>query len=353
MKLLLLVIMENWSWRSILGFIVVLHLSTAQTAGEITKSKDICDKRRNIFSQFHSEVSQCIIKLSNPFTVCQDCAKKYIQTIVSYRNLTTEVDGKNCRNLVIDNDRLNLVIVMHDQVTQMWEKAFCKDCFEWDESGNLDLNLSRNALDFLSFSEDFNTCHVNNVFEACIECSAVYTKLNHFYLTLEESHHKKICFDLQDQMNRSRSLWSKVFKCTSDKNNSMFNFVITSTFFTLLVVGFYGATTYSTLVAEDREFVGLTDNSNDDNEVLTRDAPSVNSGPSSSRPVYRKPPKQENADESSDEEMVGSRPVTVDERRDKLVLIDFGLDGDGSAAGPSSQASTPNQNIPKNSKALA
>ncbi|KAH8379086.1 hypothetical protein KR009_003040, partial [Drosophila setifemur] len=148
-----------------------------------------------------SKFIYCATTKSVPVNLCLGCE-------LEYHNLRGEFEAllanANCSKQYLNSDRINIVATTQGILTELWQKANCDDCFQ----GN-------NSLTYNDLSSELDKCltlplHKNNV---CFACKDQYVKLNTFYLTMEKSSMGQVCFDLQDNMNRTRLNWSKTLKC--------------------------------------------------------------------------------------------------------------------------------------------
>lgn len=67
----------------------------------------------------------CILKYSVPASICLKCANEFIDVVNSYSIVT----NKTCREMYVDQDRLNIIEYIYSQYTELWDKAFCEGIF--------------------------------------------------------------------------------------------------------------------------------------------------------------------------------------------------------------------------------
>ncbi|ALC42962.1 CG14969 [Drosophila busckii] len=132
--------------------------------------------------------------------LCFGCKDKYTEMDNKYNNL---LKVENCTQMYVDIDRLNIVLTTQNTLKGLWERAFCEDCFRGNNSETL-------SLMYANVNSCLDTPHRKDI---CAECSEDYTTMNNFYKNLDVQNNGKICFDMQDMMNRTRVRWSRDLKC--------------------------------------------------------------------------------------------------------------------------------------------
>lgn len=96
------------------------------------KDTDECDRRMKHFAAQHKDFVQCALKHGQPVEICTNCLEQYTESTFAYKNLTTEINGTNCKEHFVDADRLNIVETMYLQGVDLWNRAFCKrNTFFW------------------------------------------------------------------------------------------------------------------------------------------------------------------------------------------------------------------------------
>ncbi|EDW57116.1 osteopetrosis-associated transmembrane protein 1 isoform X1 [Drosophila virilis] len=131
--------------------------------------------------------------------LCIACNQRYSNMASSYDTLMT---NENCSKIYMDSDRMNIVFTTQNVLKGLWNRAYCEECFKGNNSDifqDLYLNLSG--------------CLEENKGSECSSCLLKYITINDFYKDLDQKNNGKVCFDMQDVMNRTRVLWSKDLKC--------------------------------------------------------------------------------------------------------------------------------------------
>ncbi|KAH8255239.1 hypothetical protein KR038_007065, partial [Drosophila bunnanda] len=168
----------------------------------------------------------CATTKSVPVNLCVGCDLEYHNIVGLYNKL---MENENCSKRYLDSDRINIVPTTQGILTNLWQKANCDDCARANNSVNYD-----------NYSSIFDTClaqHKDN--DVCLACKLDYLNLNTFYKDMEKASKGQVCFDLQDNMNRTRLNWSKTLKCCQRESN-LHNFLIAVAVVVLLpIVTFY------------------------------------------------------------------------------------------------------------------
>lgn len=198
---------------------------------------------------------QCTIRHSQPITYCSKCVEQFYDLTQTYHNLTTFIDGTNCRDRYFDLDRINVIETTYIQAWDLWNKGFCSDCYYWPDSMVKPV-LSNTTKDFFHFQSDWFNCTNTNYGTACINCLGKYSHLNAYYIDYQKSRMSKVCYDMQDQINKTRLFWSKEMSCCKDKKSSLFSFTLWSSAFCLIVpLMFYGGFIWTTIQNERTRFI--------------------------------------------------------------------------------------------------
>ncbi|XP_064539392.1 osteopetrosis-associated transmembrane protein 1 [Drosophila montana] len=131
--------------------------------------------------------------------LCIACNQKYSEMASSYDTL---MKNENCSKIYMDSDRMNIVFTTQNVLKGLWNRASCEECFKGNNSDNFqELYLS------------LSSCLEVNKGSECTNCLLKYITINDFYKNLDQKSNGKVCFDMQDVMNRTRVLWSKDLKC--------------------------------------------------------------------------------------------------------------------------------------------
>lgn len=218
------------------------------------QSENECNKRLIKFSEMNAEFVKCSIQNAEPVNFCTACVDRFVNMTFTYKNLTTEIDGLNCKDFYIDLDRLSIVQTIYNQAWQLWEKGFCRECFNWNDT-TFEQTHSNNTETFFNYLNTTVDCIHMNYGDACIKCSSYYVRLNDFYNSINKNKESKICFDIQDKMNKTRQFWSKEMSCCKQRHSNFTNFTILSSLFCLIPVVFYGGYYIYAIRIERRPFL--------------------------------------------------------------------------------------------------
>ncbi|XP_016979507.1 osteopetrosis-associated transmembrane protein 1 [Drosophila rhopaloa] len=172
----------------------------------------ICDKLVGELGDGQSKFIYCATTKAVPVNLCIGCAELYKNLTKDYENLIADA---NCSKKYLNSDRINIVATTQGILTSMWQKANCDNCFRddyWSKYDNRSIDL-RDCLE--KFKSD----------EVCLACKPFYLDLNQFYHEMESNVGGKVCFDLQDNMNRTRLNWSKTLNCCQ-REVKLTNFLI-------------------------------------------------------------------------------------------------------------------------------
>lgn len=197
------------------------------------------------FVHSNSEFTSYAGLTAEPFELClgntnHDTLKSYHNAIVSYDKLVNGRDPKNnntCASEYINLNRMNVYVNLMENSKKIWQSAFCDDCYE---NSALSKNRSNDALSFLAYSEQLHTCITNNSENVCQSCQNKYNLLNKLYEQMKTVKRNKICFDLEDKMNKTRVEWSVKYFCCHDKKDDLTAFIALATTMTAILIAFYG-----------------------------------------------------------------------------------------------------------------
>ncbi|KAH8297850.1 hypothetical protein KR054_011430, partial [Drosophila jambulina] len=167
----------------------------------------------------------CATTKSVPVNLCVGCDLEYHNIVGLYNSL---MENENCSKRYLDSDRINIVPTTQGILTNLWQKANCDDCARANNSVNYD-----------NYSTIFDSCLSEHKDNVCMACKLDYLNLNTFYKDMEKASKGQVCFDLQDNMNRTRLNWSKTLKCCQ-RESKLDNFLIAVAVVVLLpIVTFY------------------------------------------------------------------------------------------------------------------
>ncbi|XP_037941818.1 osteopetrosis-associated transmembrane protein 1 [Teleopsis dalmanni] len=187
--------------------------------------KNVCVKLLHSLAAAQGEFVRCSTVHAVPVRLCLACELSYANTSKAYENLENE---KNCTNKYFDKDRINIVLTTQSILIGLWDRAFCNDCFSSNNSEVFDNKLTK-----------LTNCLNQHKSMECVACLSAYVELNSFYQNIDQHNNGKVCYDLQDAMNRTRNNWSKELRCCHREFKITF-FMITTGIITCLFVIFYG-----------------------------------------------------------------------------------------------------------------
>lgn len=215
--------------------------SKAQT--EILTPGGDCQELLNSFARATANYTMCTIQHARPITVCEGCVDSYLEVRKRYNQILKLYDeyDKQCKEELMNVDRLQVVQKGYRFVEDLWHKASCNECFEKDEAGVTISNLTSTTLKFLSLADLTNACISNHEDESkntsqiiCDECKEDYLILNNYY-----NHHKAICMDVVDLVNITRYKWSTALGCCMDRKKLEIPFLLYAGNLCLLPLLFY------------------------------------------------------------------------------------------------------------------
>ncbi|KAL5277925.1 OSTM1 family protein [Megaselia abdita] len=235
----------------------------------------------NLFKTSINSYDQCALKNAVPVQLCFSCLSFLDNITVSYNSLLkgneTTPGPKSkviqCADKYLNQDGLNIVEMIFSHAQQIWKKAYCETCFDRSKDN---IPKFEDVQEFEDRDRSFQNCvESNKKKNPCESCSPQYENLNREYKLLEDVRDGKICFDIQDKMNRSRSHWSKDLKCCK-KEVSFEPFILASSFVLSLPLFFYlGCYLYTRRLESRNRTMNLihnTDNS-DNSQRTTQDHP--------------------------------------------------------------------------------
>jgi hypothetical protein len=146
----------------------------------------------------------------------------------------------------------------------LWESGNCDDCY-MDQDNNVYQNFSLHTIEFLKAHAEYENCtsKYSNVSVICKECMSYYMKMNELFDYEKTKREGKICFDLEDVMNKTRQEWSVVYKCCKDKKDSLkafyslFSTIIILTFAFYSTIYFTGSSYTETTTLDAREITNV------------------------------------------------------------------------------------------------
>ncbi|XP_059619277.1 uncharacterized protein LOC132263510 [Phlebotomus argentipes] len=212
--------------------------STWKSNGHNNHTNVTCDKHLSHFEDASKDFTTQLLLNAVPVTYCNKSVKQYLRFEETYKDLLTAVDRTNvsCKDIYFNVDRLGVVETIYNQLHQMWLVGFCDDCYANVSSAS----LSNTTKDFYYYLESIQQCISDNkASDPCLKCMGSYQKLNDFFDGIKKEKEDRICFDLQDAMNRTRIKWSVELNCCRDRNSSLLFFYIISGLIGILPGIFY------------------------------------------------------------------------------------------------------------------
>lgn len=224
--------------------------------------------------------------------------------------------------------------------------------------------LSNSTIEFFHFQKDWFSCTNSYYGTACINCLGKYNHLNAYYIDYQKSKMSKVCYDMQDQINKTRLFWSKEMSCCKDKKSSLLSFTFWSSAFCLIVpFMFYGGFIYTTIKNERSRYISADADESPavQSSGETRNRREAPDNDSTYIDIIKKQSRLDDDDES-DEEMLAHSPKKfkkiVDDSDDEVLIVDLpkklkrvnDLNADG--AGPSKSNQTNSKNSQINKKKL-
>ncbi|KAH8239884.1 hypothetical protein KR032_008982 [Drosophila birchii] len=210
--------------RSFLVFLLFTFILCAQ-CNLLPAKKKSCEVLLSALGNGQMLFIYCATTKSVPVNLCVGCDLEYHNIVGLYNDLMA---NENCSKRYLDSDRINIVPTTQGILTNLWQKANCDDCARANNSKNYD-----------NYSTVFDTCLNEHKDDVCSACKLDYLNLNTFYKDMEKASKGQVCFDLQDNMNRTRLNWSKTLKCCQ-RESKLDNFLIAVAVVVLLpIVTFY------------------------------------------------------------------------------------------------------------------
>ncbi|XP_055909733.1 osteopetrosis-associated transmembrane protein 1 [Eupeodes corollae] len=249
-----------------------------------------CDKILKELAASQMQFVGCMVRKSSPARSCTSCNIEHSDMVGNFSVLSSNA---NCSKEIFNKNRLNIAYNMQKDLTDLWNKGFCDDCF--DNNGN----LSNETETFNKFSSNLTDCiELTPHDKICTTCSPHYDDLNTFFKQMDEEKQGRICFDTQDQMNTTRSHWSKDLKCCQRKYNFTFFTIASSIFGALPIVFYLGMYSYTKRMERNHEVLDAGLNTGG---VPGHASTSRNIQPSRTSQIVERPIRR---DSSSDEDII-------------------------------------------------
>ncbi|EDW79499.1 uncharacterized protein Dwil_GK20510 [Drosophila willistoni] len=195
--------------KKILSFLILVGCCHNAISLETKKT---CKHLVGELGDSQSKFVYCVTDHSVPVALCVDCEPLYANMKNAYQTL---MSIENCSKIYSNADRINIVSTTQEVLTYMWNKANCDDCFRGNHSELYE-----------ELWNSFNSCLTIHPKSECTDCKIEYLTLNNFYLEMDKANKGRVCFDLQDSMNRTRLKWSDELKCCQ-REVKMTIFIIT------------------------------------------------------------------------------------------------------------------------------
>lgn len=241
----------NALWKA---FVFILIFKVCNGSLEFIIDKNVtCDKLQEKFALAAQQFTNCSIANARPITFCESCVDSYIEVLASHTEiLEGNEDGVNCKQMLINMDRLEIIETFYTNFVQLWDKGECNYCFVLNPNGTITSVRNNNTIKFHSLDSIVRECvqkNIQNKSIICSECLAPYKNLNDFYNTLKYSNESgRVCMDIVDSMNASRMEWSKDLGCKFHPGTDL-PLILSASFASLMPIIFYFlAKKYSTKI---------------------------------------------------------------------------------------------------------
>lgn len=171
-----------------------------------------CQEIQNFVSAYTRLLKQIPLKTYpvNNFCISNDTVLDYNSAVEHFQYAL----GNETCAMDFNQNRLNIVQMLYDHMSSIWNAANCADCVS-------------NQNDTAQFLElyDYQINCTNHHPDPCDICSVSYSEMQHFYEGLLKSRKGVVCFDIEDRMNQTRHAWSAKFQCCKGKQNSKMAFI--------------------------------------------------------------------------------------------------------------------------------
>ncbi|XP_077367627.1 osteopetrosis-associated transmembrane protein 1 isoform X1 [Festucalex cinctus] len=199
---------------------------------------DYCGELLRLFGQRYVAYVNCLVTSARPVKVCQNCFGAYGNLVTTFTNISSDQLGpgnESCRDSLLRSDRLMVVYLLFSNLNDMWTKSACDNCINDGFQ-----SLTDDTLYFISTLNQTLTCfdrfQQGNHTELCRNCKSAYKSLNELYSGMEKND--TMCIDIEDGMNMTRRLWSKNFKCSFPREETV-PVIAVSAFMLFLPIIFY------------------------------------------------------------------------------------------------------------------
>lgn len=192
----------------------------------------------------------------------------------------------------MNQNRLNVFQALYDQMTSIWDAAYCQDC----------LSNKNDTTEFFDYYDELQMC-TKLYTNPCDVCAGNYSLMQVYYEGLVQNRKGLICFDIEDRMNQTRYAWSAIYNCCKGKQHSQTAFIWFASGISSLPVIFYVMMYLITCRKEARERAAaplLNDQSVAGTVVEERDEPQACSSSN--------PPQLHDNENEDDQYSVGVEP---------------------------------------------
>lgn len=182
---------------------------------------NICIQLLHEFANNSGDLSSCLAGMAWPVRVCQHCYKEYAQLKATMNKIGSHMQNSStlsCGTTLLRSDRVQVIVALNNFYDDVWTVSKCASCLNVNYTGVLDSTATFMKL-FDELMQCFNITKGStvpdqhgNLSVVCHMCNVSYRNLSDQYTNLEQGNH--LCIDLEDAMNSTRSLWSRVFNCT-------------------------------------------------------------------------------------------------------------------------------------------
>jgi hypothetical protein len=127
---------------------------------------------------------------------------------VSYQDILAASDPvlrKPCKVLYFNTNQMNMLPRSKEIIDELWNSAFCYDCFEKSEDPTKPLKPSNSSLEFhQNYYQKYVDCinlkkpDLDKNMTVCEKCGKNYTDLNGFYERISKEKKGAVCFDITD-----------------------------------------------------------------------------------------------------------------------------------------------------------
>ncbi|XP_063698300.1 uncharacterized protein LOC134829230 [Culicoides brevitarsis] len=245
-----------------------------------------CKAVKGIFILGLQEFYSCMLKETVvDFAVCQNCSDYFWTMFSGFELLKNTTDTRpghenaKCIDELLHKDRMDYWSRIHAEAVKLWDDANCYKCHDWngtfvtDPTIPVHQNLTADFQTFLNYTEELKTCEDRETDNICQKCEKIYTDLNKFYEGIKKKDKAKICFDIENSMNRTRLYWSGNLGCCHDDGVSFTVFSILASIIGILPIIFYSS---AYLITKRQENLSLVV---DDEQIVAPNMRSINNEP--------------------------------------------------------------------------